>query len=73
MSRSARSATLRDAVGLGLAVGLYGVAFGAAAVGAGLDTWQALAMSALMFTGTTTPFVGLAPATCILVTWSRSI
>ncbi len=49
--RSARSATLRDAVGLGVAVGLYGVAFGAAAVGAGLDAWQALAMSLLMFTG----------------------
>ena len=51
MPRSARSATLRDAVGLGVAVGLYGVAFGAAAVGAGLDPWQALAMSLLMFTG----------------------
>jgi predicted branched-subunit amino acid permease len=49
--RSARSATLRDAVGLGVAVGLYGVAFGAAAVGAGLDVWQAVAMSTLMFTG----------------------
>ena len=49
--RSARSATLRDAIGLGVAVGLYGVAFGAAAVGAGLDPWQALTMSALMFTG----------------------
>jgi predicted branched-subunit amino acid permease len=48
---SARSATLRDAIGLGIAVGLYGVAFGAAAVGAGLDPWQALTMSALMFTG----------------------
>src|SRR3954470_8441079 len=51
VSRSDRSATLRDAVGLGVAVGLYGVAFGAAAVGAGLDAWQALAMSTLMFTG----------------------
>jgi predicted branched-subunit amino acid permease len=49
--RSARSATLRDAVGLGIAVGLYGVAFGAAGVNAGLGPWQALAMSALMFTG----------------------
>jgi predicted branched-subunit amino acid permease len=48
---AARSATLRDAVGLGVAVGLYGVAFGAAAVGAGLAPWQALTMSALMFTG----------------------
>ena len=47
----ARSATLRDAVGLGLAVGLYGVAFGAAADAAGLDVWQALVLSALMFTG----------------------
>jgi predicted branched-subunit amino acid permease len=48
---AARSATLRDAVGLGVAVGLYGVAFGAAAVGAGLAPWQALTMSAVMFTG----------------------
>jgi predicted branched-subunit amino acid permease len=48
---AARSATLRDAVGLGLAVGLYGVAFGAAADAAGLDLWQAMTMSLLMFTG----------------------
>ncbi|MGY1689413.1 AzlC family ABC transporter permease [Geodermatophilus sp. SYSU D01105] len=46
-----RSATLRDAVGLGLAVGLYGVAFGAAADAAGLDLWQAMTMSLVMFTG----------------------
>ena len=51
VSAPARSATLRDAIGLGAAVGLYGVAFGAAAVGAGLDVWQAAALSALMFTG----------------------
>jgi predicted branched-subunit amino acid permease len=50
-SSAARSATLRDAIGLGLAVGLYGVAFGAAAVSAGLAPWQAVAMSLLMFTG----------------------
>jgi predicted branched-subunit amino acid permease len=48
---AARSATLRDAVGLGLAVGLYGVAFGAAADAAGLNLWQAVTLSALMFTG----------------------
>jgi predicted branched-subunit amino acid permease len=48
---SARSETLRDAVGLGLAVGLYGAAFGAAAVSAGLSAWQAVALSLLMFTG----------------------
>ncbi|MCF6509255.1 AzlC family ABC transporter permease [Blastococcus sp. MG754426] len=46
-----RAETLRDAVGLGLAVGLYGVAFGAAADAAGLDVWQAVVLSAVMFTG----------------------
>jgi predicted branched-subunit amino acid permease len=51
VSAAARSATLRDALGLGLAVGLYGAAFGAAADAAGLDTWQAMTMSLLMFTG----------------------
>jgi predicted branched-subunit amino acid permease len=51
VSDPARTAVLRDAIGLGLAVGLYGVAFGAAAATAGLDPWQALAMSLLMFTG----------------------
>jgi predicted branched-subunit amino acid permease len=48
---AARTATLRDALGLGLAVGLYGAAFGAAADAAGLDVWQAMTMSLLMFTG----------------------
>jgi predicted branched-subunit amino acid permease len=47
----ARAQTLRDALGLGLAVGLYGVAFGAAAATAGLSVWQASALSLLMFTG----------------------
>jgi predicted branched-subunit amino acid permease len=51
VSSAARSGTLRDALGLGLAVGLYGAAFGAAAVSAGLSAWQASAMSLLMFTG----------------------
>jgi predicted branched-subunit amino acid permease len=51
VSSPERSATLRDAVGLGLAVGLYGVAFGAAADAAGLNAWQAMTLSALMFTG----------------------
>jgi predicted branched-subunit amino acid permease len=46
-----RRATLRDAIGLGVAVGLYGAAFGAAAVAAGLDVWQASTLSLLMFTG----------------------
>ena len=51
MPDAARSAVLRDAIGLGVAVGLYGVAFGAAAAAAGLDAWQAAALSLLMFTG----------------------
>jgi predicted branched-subunit amino acid permease len=51
VSSPSRAAVLRDAVGLGLAVGLYGVAFGAAADAAGLNVWQAMTMSLLMFTG----------------------
>jgi len=51
VSSPVRSEVLRDAVGLGLAVGLYGVAFGAAADAAGLDVWQAMTLSLLMFTG----------------------
>ncbi|WP_245159243.1 AzlC family ABC transporter permease [Blastococcus sp. TF02A-35] len=46
-----RARTVRDSMGLGLAVGLYGVAFGASADAAGLDAWQAMVLSALMFTG----------------------
>jgi predicted branched-subunit amino acid permease len=51
VSTAARSQVLRDAVGLGLAVGLYGAAFGAAADAAGLDVWQSSTLSLLMFTG----------------------
>jgi predicted branched-subunit amino acid permease len=51
VSSPTRAAVLRDAIGLGLAVGLYGVAFGAAADAAGLSAWQAMTMSLLMFTG----------------------
>ncbi len=42
---------MRDALGVGLAVGAYGVGFGAAAVAAGLSVLQACALSLLMFTG----------------------
>jgi predicted branched-subunit amino acid permease len=41
----------RDAVGVGVAVGTYGLSFGAAAVTAGLTTAQACALSLLVFTG----------------------
>ncbi|MFI6388325.1 AzlC family ABC transporter permease [Nonomuraea sp. NPDC050547] len=46
-----RSAAIRDGLGVGLAVGLSGVAFGAAAVTAGLDVAQACVLSLLTFTG----------------------
>ena len=42
---------LRDALGIGLAVGAYGLSFGAAAVTAGLSVLQACALSLLVFTG----------------------
>jgi predicted branched-subunit amino acid permease len=42
---------VRDGVGLGLAVGTSGLAFGAAAVGSGLSVAQACVLSLLAFTG----------------------
>jgi predicted branched-subunit amino acid permease len=42
---------VRDGIGLGLAVGVSGLAFGAAAVSSGLTVWQACALSLLAFTG----------------------
>jgi predicted branched-subunit amino acid permease len=47
----ARRAVVRKALSVGVATGAYGVSFGALAVAAGLDVWQACAMSLLMFTG----------------------
>jgi predicted branched-subunit amino acid permease len=38
-------------VSIAVATGLYGVSFGALAVASGLDLWQTIALSALMFTG----------------------
>lgn len=48
---SARKAAVRDGLGVGLAVGLSGLAFGAAAVTAGLTVAQACVLSLLAFTG----------------------
>ncbi|MFI6576566.1 AzlC family ABC transporter permease [Nocardiopsis sp. NPDC050513] len=46
-----RSAAVRDGVGLGVAVGAAGLAFGTAAVAAGLSPAQAVFLSAFAFTG----------------------
>ncbi|GAA5023183.1 hypothetical protein GCM10023258_14230 [Terrabacter aeriphilus] len=42
---------MRQSLSVGLATGAYGISFGALAVAAGLDVWQAMALSLLMFTG----------------------
>ncbi|WP_031508734.1 AzlC family ABC transporter permease [Streptomyces megasporus] len=44
-------AVVRDALGVGVAVGLSGFAFGVTAAGAGLDLAQTCALSLLVFTG----------------------
>ncbi|MEU6710858.1 AzlC family ABC transporter permease [Nonomuraea sp. NPDC046802] len=46
-----RSTAVRDGLGVGLAVGLSGLAFGAAAITAGLSVPQACVLSLLAFTG----------------------
>ncbi len=48
---SERRAILRQAVSIGVATGAYGIGFGALSVAAGLDLWQTLALSALLFSG----------------------
>src|SRR3954453_3622899 len=51
---------VRDAMGVGAAVGALGLSFGARAVAAGLSVTQACALSLLMFTGASQfAFVGL--------------
>lgn len=46
-----RRQVARQGVMVGIATGLYGVSFGALAVAAGLNIWQAVALSALLFSG----------------------
>ncbi|HEX8083421.1 MAG TPA: AzlC family ABC transporter permease [Solirubrobacteraceae bacterium] len=51
---------LGDAVGIGVAVGVYGVSFGVLAVAAGMSAAQACVMSMLVFTGASQfAFVGV--------------
>ncbi|MDQ1359156.1 MAG: hypothetical protein QOF20_2640 [Acidimicrobiaceae bacterium] len=46
-----RRSIIRDAVGIGVATGAYGLSFGAISVTAGLSLLQTAALSLLMFTG----------------------
>ena len=46
-----RRAVVRDSLGVGIATGLYGVSFGALSVTSGLDFWQTMALSLLLFSG----------------------
>lgn len=45
------AAVVRDALGVGLAVGMSGLAFGVAGAGAQLTLWQTCALSLLVFSG----------------------
>ena len=53
MTAAERPVVIRNALGVGLAVGAYGFAFGAASVAAGLSTLQTCLLSLLAFTGGT--------------------
>lgn len=46
-----RTDARRQGLSVGVATGVYGVSFGALGVAAGLDVWQTLALSLLLFTG----------------------
>src|SRR5919109_562361 len=46
-----RSGLLRDALGIGAAVGAFGLSYGAIATAAGVPVLQTCALSVLMFTG----------------------
>ncbi len=50
-SAAARSAVIRDSLSVGLATAAYGISFGALSVASGLDVWQTMFLSLVMFTG----------------------
>lgn len=50
MSKNNQS-VLVVSLGVGAATGVYGISFGALSVAAGLDLWQTMALSLLMFSG----------------------
>lgn len=45
------SSAVRIGLSIAVATGLYGISFGALAVASGLDVWQTIVLSLLMFTG----------------------
>ncbi|GAA1505169.1 AzlC family ABC transporter permease [Agromyces terreus] len=47
----ARRAVIRDSLSVGLATAAYGISFGALSVASGLDVWQTMFLSLVMFTG----------------------
>ena len=49
--RHTRAVALRQALSVGAATGTYGVSFGALSVAAGLNVYQTVVLSLLMFTG----------------------
>lgn len=53
VGRAGRRAVVRDSLGVGVAVGAYGFAFGAASVSAGLSVLQTCLLSLFAFTGGT--------------------
>lgn len=46
-----RKEVLRQCLSVGVATGTYGISFGALSVAAGLNLWQTIALSALLFSG----------------------
>jgi predicted branched-subunit amino acid permease len=46
-----RREVLRQCLSVGLATGAYGISFGALSVAAGLNLWQTMALSGLLFSG----------------------
>lgn len=46
-----RNGVLIEAATIGITTGAYGISFGALAITSGLDLWQTIALSTLMFTG----------------------
>lgn len=51
LPRERRRAVLRQSLSVGVASGTYGVSFGALSVAAGLDLWQTMALSLILFSG----------------------